>query len=71
MSQYQITLDDALLQRLFQNDGLKPLLESLLNQVLQTQATEQLPPFPMSAPRRDRATATAIANAASPPASAR
>lgn len=36
MSQYQITLDEALLQRLFQNDGRKPLLESLLNQVLQT-----------------------------------
>src|SRR5262245_28844187 len=46
MSQYQITLDDALLQRLFQNDGLKPLLESLLNQVLQTQASEQLQAAP-------------------------
>lgn len=37
MSQYQIILDPALLERLFQNDGLNPLLESLLNQVLQTQ----------------------------------
>ena len=42
MSQYQITLDEALLQRLFQNDGLKSLLETLLNQVLQTQASDQL-----------------------------
>lgn len=46
MSQYQITLDEALLQRLFQNDGLKPLLESLLNQVLQTQASDQLQAHP-------------------------
>ncbi len=34
MSQYQITLDEALLQRLFASDGLKSLLETLLNQVL-------------------------------------
>ncbi len=46
MSHSQITLDDALLQRLFQNDGLKPLLESLLNQVLQTQASDQLAALP-------------------------
>lgn len=46
MSQYQITLDEALLQRLFQNDGLKPLLETLLNQVLQTQASDQLQALP-------------------------
>ena len=46
MSQYQITLDEALLQRLFQIDGLKPLLESLLNQVLQTQASDQLQAAP-------------------------
>jgi putative transposase len=42
MSQYQITLDEALLQRLFANDGLKPLLETLLNQVLQAQLTQQI-----------------------------
>jgi transposase-like protein len=46
MSQYQITLDEALLQRLFQNDGLKALLETLLNQVLQTQASDQLQATP-------------------------
>lgn len=46
MSQYQITLDQALLERLFENDGLKPLLESLLNQVLQTQASDQLQAAP-------------------------
>lgn len=42
MGQYQITLDDALLQHLFANDGLKPLLEQILNQVLQAQVTEQI-----------------------------
>lgn len=42
MSQYQITLDAAQLQHLFQNDGLKPLLEQALNQVLQAQASEQI-----------------------------
>lgn len=42
MSQYQITLDEMLLQRLFQNDGLKPLLEQVLNQVLQAQVSEQI-----------------------------
>ena len=42
MSPYQITLDDTLLQRLFQNDGLKPLLEQVLNQALQAQVTEAI-----------------------------
>ncbi len=42
MSQYQITLDAAQLQHLFQNDGLKPLLEQALNQVLQAQVSEQI-----------------------------
>jgi transposase-like protein len=46
MSQYQITLDEALLQRLFANDGLKPLLEQVLNQVLQAQVAEQLQAAP-------------------------
>jgi transposase-like protein len=46
MGQYQITLDDALLQRLFQSDGLKPLLEQVLNQVLQAQVTEHLQASP-------------------------
>lgn len=42
MSQYQITLDAAQLQCLFQNDGLKPLLEQVLNQVLQAQVSEAI-----------------------------
>jgi transposase-like protein len=40
MSHFQITLDDTLLQQLFQNDGLKPLLEQVLNQALVAQVTE-------------------------------
>jgi transposase-like protein len=46
MGQYQITLDDALLEHLFANDGLKPLLEQMLNQVLQAQVTQQLQAAP-------------------------
>ena len=46
MGHYQITLDNDLLQRLFQNDGLKPLVEQVLNQVLQTQVSEQLQAAP-------------------------
>jgi len=46
MAQYQITLDAQLLQQLFLGDskdaGVAKLLESVLNQVLQAQATEQL-----------------------------
>lgn len=42
MDPYQITLNDTLLERIFQNDGLKPLLEELLNQVLIAQVTEQI-----------------------------
>jgi putative transposase len=46
MAQYQITLDSKLLQQLFlgnsQDSGMAALLESVLNQVLQAQATEQL-----------------------------
>jgi putative transposase len=42
MGQYQITLEEALLQRLFQNDGLKPLLEQVLNQALQAQVSQQI-----------------------------
>ena len=42
MSQYQVTLDHDLLQRLFANDGLKPLLEQIVNQVLQAQVSEHL-----------------------------
>ena len=42
MDPYQITLNETLLARLFQNDGLKPLLEELLNQVLNAQVTEQI-----------------------------
>jgi putative transposase len=46
MSQYQITLEHDLLQRLFANDGLKPLLEQVVNQVLQAQVSEQLQALP-------------------------
>ncbi|WP_408863342.1 transposase [Aneurinibacillus thermoaerophilus] len=46
MAQYQITVDSQLLQQLFlgnsQDSGVAKLLESVLNQVLQAQATEQL-----------------------------
>ena len=46
MAQYQITVDQELLHRLFlgnnKDSGVSALLESVLNQVLQAQATEQL-----------------------------
>jgi len=46
MAQYQITVDSDLLHQLFlknsQDAGVASLLESVLNQVLQAQATEQL-----------------------------
>lgn len=46
MAHYQITVDSQLLQQLFlgnsQDSGVAKLLESVLNQVLQAQATEQL-----------------------------
>ncbi len=46
MAQYQITVDSDLLHQLFlknsQDAGVASLLEAVLNQVLQTQATEQL-----------------------------
>lgn len=43
MTQYQLTLDSETLQRLFVGDGqLGHLLESVLNQVLNAQVTEQL-----------------------------
>lgn len=43
MTQYQVTLNAQTLQRLFSGDGhLAPLLESLLNQVLEAQVSEQL-----------------------------
>lgn len=46
MTQYQITLDSQLLHQLFFSEsrdaGIAALLESILNQVLQAQATEQL-----------------------------
>ena len=46
MAQYQITVDSDLLHQLFlknsQDAGVTSLLESVLNQVLQAQATEQL-----------------------------
>jgi len=46
MAQYQITVNQELLHRLFLNNdkdsGVAALLESVLNQILQAQATEQL-----------------------------
>ena len=43
MTQYQVTLNAQTLQRLFSGEGqLAPLLESLLNQVLEAQVSEQL-----------------------------
>lgn len=43
MAQYQITLDGDVLHGLFQRDeGVARLLEQILNQILQAQATEQL-----------------------------
>lgn len=47
MTQYQITLDNATLQQLFAGKGqLAQLVESILNQVLQAQVTEQLQAAP-------------------------
>ncbi|MGB4040204.1 MAG: IS256 family transposase, partial [Bacillota bacterium] len=46
MAQYQITVDQELLHHLFlgnnKDAGVSALLESVLNQILQAQATEQL-----------------------------
>ncbi len=46
MAQYQITLNSELLHQLFlgnsQDEGVSALLESVLNQILQAEATEQL-----------------------------
>src|SRR5690625_268600 len=46
MAQYQITLDSKLLHQLFigdsRDEAVSTLLESILNQVLKSQATEQL-----------------------------
>jgi putative transposase len=46
MAQYQINVDSQLLQQLFignsQDSGVAQLLESVLNQVLQAQVTEQV-----------------------------
>ena len=46
MAQYQITVNSELLHHLFQKNtkdsGMAQLLESIVNQILQAQATEQL-----------------------------
>ena len=46
MAQYQITVNEELLHQLFlgnkKDSGVAALLESILNQILQAQATEQL-----------------------------
>jgi transposase-like protein len=50
MAQYQITVNQELLHHLFLSDnkdaGVAALLEFVLNQILQAQATEQLEPEP-------------------------
>ena len=59
MAQYQITLDSATLHQLFLGgageSGMKTLLETVLNQVLQAQATEQVAaqPYERSDDRQD------------------
>ena len=46
MAQYKITVNDELLHQLFlgnnKDSGMATLMESILNQILQAQATEQL-----------------------------
>ncbi len=42
MAQYKITLDEKNVQGLFAGEGLKKLVEDVVNQVLQAQVTEQL-----------------------------
>ena len=43
MAQYQITVDDAAVQRLFvRDDGLAKMVEQVVNQVLEAQAAEQV-----------------------------
>ena len=47
MAQYQVTVDDDLLHGLFHGDsGVAKLMEQILNQILQAQATEQLQAAP-------------------------
>lgn len=56
MAQYNITVNDEVLKGLFTGEkGVAQLLEQVLNQVLQAQATEQLQaePYERSEERRD------------------
>lgn len=59
MAQYQITLDSATLHQLFfggaGESGMKTLLETVLNQILQAQASEQVAaqPYERSDNRQD------------------
>ena len=60
MAHYQITLDSTILHQLFLggtgDSGMKTLLESILNQVLQSQATEQVSaaPYERNEDRQDQ-----------------
>jgi hypothetical protein len=68
MAQYQITVDGEVLHQLFRGDeGMAKLLESVVNQVLHAQVTEQLKaaPFERSEPLSVRKSAwdTAMATA--------
>ena len=66
MAHYQITLDSSILHQLFlggnTEPGMKPMLESILNQVLQAQATEQIAagPYERKEERQDFRTPTFI-----------
>ncbi|SIT14541.1 hypothetical protein SAMN05421799_1197, partial [Alicyclobacillus vulcanalis] len=47
MAQYQITVDDAILEGFFERDGgVAKLVESVVNQILQAQVQEQLKAAP-------------------------
>src|SRR5260370_37691999 len=55
MTQYQLTLDSESVQRLFgENEQLTPLLEAVVNQVLEAQVSEHLhaEPYERTAERR-------------------
>ena len=59
MAQYNITIDSEILQHLLlkgaKDEGMAKLLESILNQILQAQATEQInaQPYEKTDERKD------------------
>lgn len=61
MAQYQVSVDDEVLQQLFsRDDGLARLVEQVLNQILEVQVTEQLKarPYERTDQRQGNVTAT-------------